>query len=296
MHRLSKLQLILFISGLVLLPSSLFAAVVTSWPEERIPILGSADVTVRAVSINNWLADNIQSMPADQIQPAKENIYLIIDSIVKQNRLESKTDFSESDDFFLRSMFNWASYLGVPGSDLVSDHFNGKASPVSPKRVTLPQPFSITFKYPLIRLSSSDGDWTLIYPYWFMTGYVQSFQAHNNLETEIAEVSTAFAKHVGIEGYSQATIMFIFSPGNNDNIFKNFWMQSVGLKDADKIKETLRAGSATYVTYDTDKHMYKEVTFLRGTKGDIAVVYVGINGTYQANRESYLEFLKDIKL
>lgn len=296
MNRLGKFQSIWVLSGLFLLTFPLYAAVVTSWPEERTPILSSAETTVRAVYLNNWLADNIGSIPQNQIQPIKENIYLIIDSIIKENKLESKNDFSKSDTFFLKSMFNWASYLNVPGSDLVSDQFTGDAAPTNSNPFVLSKPFFISFKYPLFKLSSSDGNWMLVYPYWFMTGSVRSFQAHDGLNTEIAEVSTAFAKHVGIEGYSQATILFIFSPGNNGSVFKNFWMQSVGLEDNDKSKDILRQGSTTYITYDADRHLYKELTFMHGTKGDVAVVYMGINGTYQANRESYLEFVKDMKI
>ena len=113
--RPGRFQAILVSSSLLLLATSLNAEAISSWPEERTPILSSAETTVRAVYLNNWLADNIGSIPQNQIQPIKENIYLIIDSIIKENKLESKNDFSKSDTFFLKSMFNWASYLNVPG-------------------------------------------------------------------------------------------------------------------------------------------------------------------------------------
>ena len=296
MNRFTKFQSICVLSVLISASSTLYAYTLASWPEEQTPILSPAEVDVRAVYLNNWLADNIQSIQQDQVQPIKENIYLVIDSIIKQNELGSNKDFTQSDTLFLKSMFNWASYLGVPGSDLVSGHFTGKATPVSPRQVALPKPFSLTFKFPLLRLSSSDGNWALIYPYWFKTGNVQNFQAHDGLNTEIAEVSTAFARHIGIEGYSQATILFIFSPGNNGNVFRNFWMQSVGIKDSDISKDVLRQVSATYIAYDATNHLYKELTFLHGTKGDIAVVYTGIDGTYQANRKSYIEFMNEMKI
>jgi len=117
------------------------------------------------------------------------------------------------------------------------------------------------------------------------------FTAKSGLDTDLLIASTSFAKHKQGDGRSQATLMFMFSPEADCEVFGKFWLDQFGISPGQKTKESPLPGSRNYALYDREQRMRKEVTLLGDKAGCTAFVLLGIDGTFQANRVSYLDFM-----
>jgi len=267
-------------------------------PLKKNMIMNKAKWVVDAIYFNNYLVETQEEIPAKNIKQLKEHLYLIIDSIIKGKHSENRESFSQHEVYQLMNFFSLATSLHVPGAGLVASHFK-KQSQSSYKVIAslpIPEPFSLSFNYPYYFFNSKNSGWKVRFPYYFMIGTINKFIAKNGQDTEILMISTPFAFHKKQDGHSQATLMLIYSEAKDQNKFQDFWIKLHGLDLSNQTEAELYPNSINFKGYDESRNLFKEITFFRLKKGNLAVSYSGINGTYQDNRSYYIDFLKNIML
>lgn len=263
-------------------------------PLEQKPIMDWATVVVDFTRFNNWLGNKHASLTPGQVPSVREHTYLLIDSVLKNRQGEGRTAFNDFEHFSLRTLFNWASRLGVYGSGLVAKEFTTDSGwelspPLLPK-----SPIQLDLQFPYFVLSSQDAPWRFRFPYYFMIWQASRSTVKNGLLTDTVVASTSFSNHNKLQGQSQATIMFIYSPKADCDSFNRFWMELLNINPSNRTNDLLLPASLNYRTIDLEKNLHKELTFLSDTTGCYALGYTGIGGPYEANRVHYLDFLKSL--
>lgn len=261
-------------------------------PLKQKPAMNTAEVAVELTRFNNWLIGRHATIPGEKLPAIREHAYLIIDSIMKGQRAENRSEFNDFERSSLKTLFNWGTTLRVYGAGLAARHFARTPDEPLTDPLLPSAPFELSLEFPDFHLSSRESPWRLQIPYYFMIWEAKSFKATNGLATQLAIVSTSFADHTESGGRSQATIMFIWSPGADCAVFDAYWIEQLGMDPENKTSHSPLPGSRNYAVYAQTERMRKEVTLLGDRSGCTAFAFLGIDGTYQANRVSYLDFMR----
>jgi hypothetical protein len=258
----------------------------------RTPIFDEAQIAVEAMAINNWLNANIQKLTYDQMKGPREHLYYLIDSRVKQHYAAEKRVLPEKHDLILEILFSWAEPLGVFGG---SHAFNAVKAPSSSARtpgMKLPEGISLNLTRDLFTVQSSSG-WSISFPYYFMVWNVSDFTAKGGPRTQLVALSTGAAKDKSEAGKSQATLMFLFSPEKYEP-FEQYWRDQMGIGAEVKPKKLGVKNLSSRHILDAPTKLHKEFTSWSDSTGSFAVVYLGIEGTYEWNRPHFIDFLRAI--
>ncbi|MCH7691469.1 MAG: hypothetical protein IIA17_10555 [candidate division Zixibacteria bacterium] len=259
------------------------------------PIRDVAKNLVEFMALNNWLNVNYESAPAERHQALKERLYSIIDSHVKHYFASKESLLPADSDFVLTQCFAWATTMGVYGAHSVLEKLNSNIADSLQVTAPIPTSFNLTVQGEMFDLSSAWGNWRVDFPYYFMVHKLLQYKANNDLQTQIASISTGFGKHSDNDGYSQSTIMIVYSPEGVSKTFDSFWLESFGLSPENSTDDSIN-GLSIYKKLDTSLSMHYELVFPKTTKGAMAVVFLGIPGTYQHNRPHFIDFLKHLEL
>lgn len=265
----------------------------SSEPLAQPPIMATAEIAVDLARFNNWLGEQKHPSP-EQYPPIREHAYLLVDSILKVRQSEGRAAFDEFERAALEQLFNLASGLGVYGAGLVTHDLAAGANRTTAESLLPKEPLELQLEFPYFVLASKAASWQVRFPYYFMLWQTSRFTAKNGFLTDMAVLSTSFAKHDKGPGESQATIMFIYSPKADYAEFGRSWLELLGIDLAAKTSAELLPSSQNFYAYDAKANMHKEVTFLSDATGCYALVYSGLGGPYQANRVSYLDFIKSL--
>lgn len=261
-------------------------------PLRQKPLMTTAEVVVDVTRFNNWLIEKHASLPSDRIAGVREHAYLLVDSILKGQRADQRSTFNDFEKFALKTLFNWATELDAYGSGLVARHFAGNPDERLAEPHLPAEPFEVRLEFPNFLVSSRQAPWRLQFPHYFMIWEAKRFTATSGLVTDLVIASTSFASHKQGGGRSQATLMFMFSPGADCAVFDEYWLGHLGMGARQKSKEVLLPRSRNYSVFDREDSMRKEVTLSGGEAGCTAFALIGIDGTFQANRVSYLDFIR----
>jgi hypothetical protein len=261
----------------------------------REPIFDAAQVAVDTTVFNNWLAENYGKLSANQLDRPREHLYYLIDSHIKQQFETTGQILPKEHDLILEILFSWAERLGVYGGNLVFNKVKSPKSQAMGPLMTLPKGMALELKGDLLHVQSDLG-WDVSIPYYFMIGRLHDFEATNGIRTQIMIVSTGAAKDKGKEGHSQATLMLLFSPGADMTVFRAFWEQQFEIKTGDEHVELGVSGLTSQRNLDAALLLHRELVFLKGDRGALAVAYLGNDGTYQWNREHFLDFLRAVHM
>src|SRR5438093_9318107 len=259
------------------------------------PFMSTAEVAVDSVRFNNWLVEHHASIPNDRLTGPREHAYLLIDSVLKIHQAEGRAEFNEFERTVLAQSFNWATHLGVFGSGLVARELAADKSKQTEDPLLPPKPFQLKLEFPHFVLSSAEAPWKVRLPYYFMIWEAKRFTTTAGALTDLVMISTLFGRHKAREGKSQATIMFMFSPGTECRTFEKFWLDQLGIKSKQKTASSPLPRSRHFETYDGADTMHKEVTLLGDETGCYALAYLGMDGPYQVNRVNYLDFIKSLQ-
>jgi hypothetical protein len=259
------------------------------------PVRDAAANVVEFTKFNNWLNANYESAPPDRRQALKEHLYSIIDSDIKQLHERQGVTYPSDSDIVLSGCYAWAARMGVYGANMVLDSLNPLKSQDATPPASLPESFTLILDGDLFVLSSSVDAWRVTFPYYFMLGDLRDVETTNGLRTQMAVVSTGFGRHVDGKGYSQATIMLVFSPAGSASVFNEFWLEKFSLTKADRIAERVQHMPA-YRRYDVKSKMHTEVVFPKTGSGAMVIGYMGLDGTYQWNRPHFEDFLASLLL
>ena len=297
--KLKSIKLVIMAIGVIVILS-----VSTSYPQNgksysRKPLSDSirdvAKNLVEFTKFNNWLKVNYDSTPVEKQKGLKEHLYSIIDSHLKHYRANEESLLPADSDFVLTHCFTWATIMGVYGAHSVLENLNSNIADSLQVTAPIPTSFNLTVQGEMFDLSSAWGNWRVDFPYYFMVHKLLQYKASNDLQTQIASISTGFGKHSDNDGYSQSTIMIVYSPEGVSKTFDSFWLESFGLSPENSTDDSIN-GLSIYKKLDTSLSMHYELVFPKPAKGAMAVVFLGIDGTYQHNRPHFIDFLKHLEL
>ena len=259
------------------------------------PIRDAVENAAEFVKFNNWLNGNFESVPAQNRQRMKEHLYSIIDSDVKQLYAREGVLHPGDRDSILPICFAWATRMGGFGAHSVLEGLDPKAAATVKSTASIPRSFKLKVRGDMLELSSTWGDWTAVFPYYFMVGDLQQLRTASDLRTQAATVSTGFARHTSDGGHSQATILLLYSPEGSPKSFKNFWLKSLNLTTADASGKKVH-GLESFYRFDGSANMHTEAVFPSVDKGAMAILYTGLAGTYEHNRPHFIDFVKALRL
>lgn len=262
----------------------------------RDPIFDVARVTVETTAINNWLNSNHKSLSYQDMKGPREHLYYLIDSRVKDTFSRTGKIYPSEHDIILEILFSWAERLGGYGGSLVYNRIRSPKSRELPSQMRTPKGMSIELKDDLLRVQSVDGRWSVGFPYYFMLWNVADFNTKNGLRTQVIALSTGAAKDKSQLGYSQATLLLIFSPGADTNVFVTSWRQQLNFRATKEEKVLPVRGLRAQYRFDSQTQLHTEFVSWTEKQGPFAVAYTGIDGTYQWNRPHFLDFLRALQI
>jgi hypothetical protein len=261
----------------------------------REPIFDDAQIAVEGTVINNWLNENYQKLTDEQMKGLREHLYYLIDSRIKGIFIRDSVVLPSEHDLILEVLFSWAERLGVYGGVLAYNAVKSAESPAMEPLLDVPDWISIILEKDLFLMSSTSGSWSVSVPYYFMIFDINEFNAKNGMPLQLISLSTGAAIDRTETGRSQATLMIGFSEGADIQEFTTFWVESMGIgNDADRIELPV-ADRMSLHSFDAGTLLHTEITTWESKRGSYAVMYLGMDGTYQWNRPHYLNFLSAFK-
>lgn len=277
-----------------------FARPGAAQPYDPMPLLASAGLDTGQIELERqellaWARETPRPGP-DEAAAARERVYFLIGSAVRQNLFAQRGLRPSFDMADLAQLFELGASVGVHGAAQVARVLPLRQADLIGRSPPLPEGMRVEFAPPFLRVSSASGGWRAEVPYYFMIGELQSFRANNGLPTEVVQVSTLFADHDRRPGASQATILVVFSATERSDEFTAFWLRQFGLRPADTVPDGPRAGATTYRAYDEENDMNKEAVLMRTARGPMLVAYMGLTGPFAANRPNFLDFLNHLQV
>ena len=262
----------------------------------RVEAIEPARALVESVGINNWLNQNYSRMDGRQVQGAREHLHALIDAQVKQTYAQRNVLMPPAPGGTLAMLYAWAGRLGVYGADLVYAAVKGTYPAPVPSSPRPPPGIDLSLIGESFLLSSAEGQWQVSVPFHFFVFTLQAGAAPGSSRTEAAVISTGTAPDAAPPGYSQATIALVFVHGAIGAEFEREWAQRLQIPmDSSPIPIGLtRYQSRT--AYDSTTRLHKELVYVPSKNGSFAIFYSGLDGTYQANRPHFLDFLRMAKL
>ena len=260
----------------------------------RQPIFDSAQVAIETTALNNWLNANIKRLSSEQMSGPREHLYYLIDSRVKQLYAESGQVLPKSSDLILELLFSWSESLGVYGGTHAFNSVRSSTSQARNPEMSLPTGISLSLEEDLFTVQSTLA-WKVTFPYYFMLWEVGDFIPIDGKRTQLLSLSTGAAKDKSKLGHSQATLMFLFSPESSLEEFQTYWKRMLELGTEPEARPLgVRGLQAQHVMVEAS-NLHKEFTAWADSTGSYAVVYLGIDGTYEWNRPHFLDFLRSIE-
>lgn len=287
--RISILATLLLLSSLPCWPED---AVTPGYSTEllREPIYNEAEVAVGTTKINNWLVANIEKLTPDQMHKPREQLYYLIDSRVKLHYAKHGRVLPAEKDPMLATLFSWAEPLGIYGGSLAFNALKSDKYPAQAPALSLPDGISLTLRGDLFTMKSTAG-WSFSFPYYFMVGQVMDTTVKDGSRVQMVVISTGAANDTSEFGKSQATLMFLYSPDPYE-AFERFWLGMVGIGPDVAPKELgIRKLTSRHVL-DSSLKMHKEFTSWSDSTSSFAVAYLGNEGTYEWNRQHFMDFLQ----
>lgn len=260
----------------------------------REPIFSVAEVAVQSAAYNNWLNENYAKLDEQRIPAARERLYYLIDSHIKHTFAGGGGVLPGKHDLTLEILFSWAVPLGVYGGNLVYNAVKAEKSQAKAATLTLPPGEALTLNGDLFELSS-DAGWKVSFPYYFMIGAVRDMTAQDGSRVQMTIISTGTARDSSRTGRSQATLMLLFSPGADFDAFMAFWKAQLPIDSGDERIPLGVRDLTSQKNFDDKLRLHREMVAWKTSKGAIAVVYLGNDGTYQWNRPHFIDFVRAIQ-
>jgi len=259
------------------------------------PIFGPAEVAVEAAKLNNWLNANYDSLTTDQYKGPREFLYYLIDSHVKNIYAREGSILPKEPDGILEALFFWSERLGVYGGSTVYNSVRSPSKPEMPLALEPPPSIAISMNGDLLRIESAPNSWGFEIPFYFMPFLVTEFTATNGMPTQFLAISTGAATDSSEDGRSQATLMLIYCADVDFLEFKEFWTGQLSIPtDAKETELGVEQLTTRYYFNDTTKIHTETLIWPQGS-GAFAMTYGGVDGTYQWNRQHFLDFFLSLQ-
>ena len=181
------------------------------------------------------------------------------------------------------------------GGTLAYDALRDSNTPPGVTLLPVPGSLSLELDGDTFELASGVGDWSVDFPFYFMVWNLEDFVAKNGMRTQLAGISTGAARHEGVEGHSQATLLLMFSPGADHAAFSSYWTTQFGVADQLPPGTTDLAKRKARVLYNPATHLHTEAVLWQTPTGSFALTYSGIDGTYEWNRAHFVDFFRSVR-
>jgi len=260
------------------------------------PVFEYAQTVVDVAKFNNWLNANYSKLNTETMKGPREYLYYLLSSYISELYKRDKIIMPNKHDLVLQTLFSWTERLGVYGGSLVYNQIKSEKMKPMPELMKIPGSFNLSLNNDLYILKSKTNTWSVKFPYYFMIGIMNDFQATNGMKTQLVSISTGATKDNTKAGRSQGTLMLIYSPSNEFKSFSEFWLSQFEIPVDTKINELGVNNLKSKSTFDGVSLLHKEVTFIQSNNGSYAVAYLGMDGTFQANRQHYLDFLNQLQI
>ncbi|MFA5905210.1 MAG: hypothetical protein WC836_14850 [Desulfobacula sp.] len=265
----------------------------------RDPIFPPTRVNDETAIFNTLLTSYYPSITScKQASMQREYLYALIDSKVKNIYSSTGTIFPSESDEILEKLFSWSEKLCVYGGSLVYNRLRPSSSPEMPMLMKPPKGISINLVDDLFDVKSSEGRWSFTVPYYFMIWGMSDSVLANGLRSQVIMLSTGTARDkVTRIGFSQATLMLVFSPGAELEPFADSWRKVIGFTVSNSEEQELGIRGLRSQNYlDTNTNIHHEFVSWNTKQGVFAVSYSGLAGTYEWNRQHFLDFLRALKI
>jgi hypothetical protein len=263
------------------------------------PVTSAADLGLETSSLSRVLEGG-KPIPAVEREELRRRVYVLIDALVKERFAAGRIAFSQPDVSRAIRYYQWADTLKVPGAYQVVEYFRKifavQADRPSETTPALPDPYRMELQFPLFQVRSDTGQWTVRYPYYFMTEEIRRLVPVEGWESDLVVVSTLFAPARKGKSHSQSRILFAYAEAVEPEAFREHWLRQLGIESGKKVKNEVFPGEPAFSRFDKKERQRAEVCFLHTDDGSAAVALVGADGSFQKNRPHYLDFLKNLGL
>lgn len=259
------------------------------------PVFGYAKVIVDSTAFNNWLNTNYSKLNAQTMKGPREHLYYLLSSYVSELNNKDGVILPAENDLVLSTLLSWSEKLGAYGSHLFYNQVKNDKMKAMPSFMKVSEGIKISAINDMFRVEAKSGDWSAKFPYYFMIGAINEFNATNGMETQLLTISTGAVKDKSQAGRSQSTIMLIYSPSEETKEFNDYWLTQFEI-DSKIIAKPLgvKKLKSAYL-YNEEALLHKEITFLPSSNGSLLIAYMGMEGAFQINRQHFLDFLLQVK-
>ncbi|MEO8295369.1 MAG: hypothetical protein ABI613_07635 [Gemmatimonadota bacterium] len=241
-----------------------------------------------------WLETNAASVPRERQAAVREHVYALISANVKARVAAGFPAFPGERDSALADLFSWGDRLGVFGAYRVARALDATRPHLPPANL-VPRPFEITLDSGYFTFESSRPRWAIRFPYYFMLGAATHQRMGTDFEGDVIVLSTLFAPNdPAIGSASQATILLIATDSAAADRGENFWLNNLAL-DKTPTGDDLLPGTRDYRGFDTALSMNKEMVSIPIPGGVMLIAYLGLTGTFEANRPHFLNLLESLR-
>ena len=260
-------------------------------PLQQPPLLTGTQIATGTARFYNEVDENLTFLTEERKSAKRLQAYLLIDSILKRQRADGRTELDDSEKKALGILLDRSTQFGVFGAGLVARQIAGPEAERTAAPLLPPDPFELRLEFPRLVVSSRSAPWRVEFPWYFMFWEARRYPARNGLQTDVLGVSTSFSSQDGHGKHAQGEIMFVYSPGSDCDVFDQFWLDRFGMTSAAKEDDPLLPSSARYTSFDSAKNFRKEILLSSRQGGCAAFAYLGFSGPFVANRVSYLDFI-----
>ena len=260
------------------------------------PVFDYAKVVTDSIAFNNWLNVNHSKLNTQTMKGPREHLYYLLSSYVSELNKRDGVVLPKGGDPILDTLFSWSERLGVYGAHLFYNKVKNTKAKKMPALMRISKGIKLSAVNDKYVAESKNGAWSTRFPYYFMIGKLNEFTASNGMQTQVLSISTGAAKDKTKAGRSQPTILFIYSPSRNTEDFKRYWFTNLELISTIKPKPVGLNKLESFYIYNEQSQLHKEITFLPSSKGSYLVAYLGMDGSFQSNRQHFLDFLSQVSI
>jgi len=259
------------------------------------PIFDYPKVIIESTAFNNWLNNNYSKLDDQTMKGPREHLYYLLSSYVSELNNKDGIILPGENDLVLSTLLSWSERLGAYGTHLFYNQVKSDKMKAMPSVMKVSEGIKISAINDMFRVEAKSGHWSTKFPYYFMIGAINEFNATNGMETQLLTISTGAVKDKSQAGRSQSTIMLIYSPSEETKEFNDYWLTQFEI-DSKVIAKPLGVKKLESVyLYNEEALLHKEITFLPSSNGSLLIAYMGMDGAFQKNRQHFLDFLLQVK-
>ena len=242
-----------------------------------------------------WFREHPGQLDQDQAFEAREQIYAILAADLRQRFTRNGDAGLPAADSATAQLLAEADRLGVYSAFPVASRLG--YSRTGPRSQVPGVEFDLQLNGALFSLSAIQGRWTVQFPWYFMLWGVHRVEQGDVLPADVVSLSTLTAAHAGLQnGASQATILIVSSETDDAAAFLARWLATAGVTPRDTVPKVVPNALRSYARVDRPRELRTEMSVFKIPSGSMLIGYFGREGTFQANRQHYLDLLASLRV